>query len=108
MHRDPGRFIEREQSVVFIQHRADETARSGATRQRRWARKSRRGDADAVTHTEPIVGADPLAVHPDFAAPQDAVDVALGNALEAPDEVIIDALPGRLLSNLPPEPRIFT
>ena len=41
-----------------------------------------------------------LAVHPHLAAAQDPVDVALRNALQAGEQVVVDALPGFLLGDL--------
>ena len=42
---------------------------------------------------QPGVGLHPLAVDPNLAAAQDPVDVTFGDALEHPQQEIVDALP---------------
>jgi hypothetical protein len=49
----------------------------------------------------------PAFVHPNFAAAQDAIDVALGHALGDAQQEVVDALSVGLVANLKPCNRIF-
>ena len=78
---------------------------SGAAPRRPAPRSGR--DADLVADRQPGVRTDPLPVHPDLAAAQDPVDVALRHALEDADQEIVDPLPGRLVADRKPGHRIL-
>ena len=55
-------------------------------------RRAHRRQPQPVARFEPVLGPDPAAVHPHFAAAQDAVDVALRHAFQQPRQVVVDAL----------------
>src|SRR5207253_1511425 len=61
-----------------------------------------RRNADAIARGDPLLGFDPLAVDPHLAASQDAIDAALGHALEPCGEIVVDALPGLVLGDVDP------
>src|SRR5206468_3310293 len=52
-----------------------------------------------------VRGLDPLAVDAHLAAPHDAVDAALRHALQARDEIVVDALPRFVFAYLDPAHR---
>ena len=98
MHGEARGLVDREDVLVLEQDRQLERGR------RRLARlalgHADRGDADAVAEGELARGVDPARVHAHLAAAQDAVDVALGNALEVGEQEIVDALAGAALVDL--------
>src|SRR5687768_5250468 len=55
-------------------------------------RDPHRRDAHAIPDLQPVIGLDPSAVDPDLAATQDAIDVALGHALQLAQQEVVDAL----------------
>ena len=79
----------------------DAAGRGRAGLRRRGRRPDRR-DPQLVAGRKPRVRPDLSAVHANLAAAQDPVDVALGNALQDLDEVIVDALPLAVLGHCKP------
>ena len=68
-------------------------------------RRTYRRDAQFIAHRQSHVGSDSLAVEAHFPAAQNAINVALGNAFQARDEVVVDALAGFFLGHLDPAHR---
>ena len=98
---DPGRLVDHQQGVILEQHRKTETAdRRGPV-----THLSRCGDANRrhpqfVAEPQSVFRRNPAAIHPDFPATEDPVNVAFRDALEQPCEVIVDPLPVAFLTNL--------
>jgi hypothetical protein len=65
-------------------------------------RDAYRRHANAIARRDLLRILDSLAVDPDLAAANDPVDVALGNSLEARDQVVVDALAGLVFRHLDP------
>ena len=61
-----------------------------------------RWNADAIACLHASRALHAAAIHPHLAAAQDAVDMALGHALQAGHEEIIEALAGLLLGHVDP------
>src|SRR5258706_2908315 len=61
-----------------------------------------RRQANAIARRDLLRGLHALAVDPDLAAANDPVDVALGNPLEARDQVVVYALAGLVFRHLDP------
>ena len=100
---DTRGLVDDHQVLVLMQNRqslAGErrgSARCAVSRRRRGAH---RRDANPIAGGEPGVRPRPPAVHPDFAGPDDPVDMATRHALQDPDEEIVQALAGRLVADL--------
>ncbi len=93
---EPRRLVDGKQRLVLVEDgQRDRACRPTPGGGRR--RGAHRRNPQVVADGKPGVRPDPLAIDPDLAAAQDAVDMALGHALEHAQEEIIDALPGAAL-----------
>ena len=92
-HEEPGIFVH-----DGVAHDGEQgvgnTRRPGLDRRR----VAQRRQPDFVFGREPVVSLLALAVDPDLAAPQQAVDPAAGHALELAQQEIVEALAGRRLA----------
>jgi len=99
--RHAGRLVDGQQGVVLEQDR-----QCGCGRRPAWAVR-RSGEAHRrhphhVAGGEPRVGAHPALVDPDFAAPDDPVNVTFRDAFQHAEEKIVDPLPGGVVADRQP------
>src|SRR4030042_657005 len=103
MDGETGGLVEHDQRVVLEQYGRDRDAAhdcgAGLPPGRR--RPDRRYP-QLIADDQASLRTDLAAVHPDLAAAQDPVDVALGDALQDLDEVIVDALTLPILAHCKP------
>ena len=98
-----GRLVEGEECVVFVEDGHPEAGGPGG----RHPGAGRRGSPDGrqpddVAQRQPAVRAGTPLVHPHLPAAQDAIDVALGHALEDAGQEVVDALTRRRLVDRDP------
>ena len=90
----PGRFVDRDQRVVFVQDRDREQVERNARRRSVRSPGAHRWNAHVVADREPRVGPHAPAIHAHLAAAQNAVDVTLGHPFQDAQEEIVHPLPG--------------
>src|SRR5579859_510571 len=91
MHGEPRGLVDREQRLVLEE---DGQRKARRRRGRLASGHAYRRNADAIAGGDPVARLHTLAVDTHLAASQDAVDPALGNALEPGGKIVVDALPG--------------
>jgi hypothetical protein len=80
-------------SVVLEQNRRQRDRGVGFGRvPARRRRSADRWNSKLITDVKPSIGCDTPPIHPDLTAAQNSVNVAFGNALQDPGEVVVDAL----------------
>ena len=102
MHRHPGRFVDRHQTVVFQKHRKFTP--------RRWAlgffgdffRNTHGRQTHLVAVFNPGLGRSTAFVDAHFAAADDAVDVGFGHTLQMTHQKVVQSLTGRLFVHQQP------
>jgi hypothetical protein len=106
VHGDPGGLVDNDEHLVFMDYFGLQRRRGAP---RRGARAgAHRGYAQAIPLLQAIFRPHPAAVHPHFAAAQDAVDMALRHPFQPLRQVVVDALAGRFGPHLMPRCEIFT
>src|SRR6185503_15418109 len=95
MHGHSGGFVDRDQPVVLeqdgrLERPCDATTDAGLAR----CREPQRRKSEHVAGGNAHIGTDAPLVEPNLAAAQDPVNVALRNALQMPQQEIVDTLPG--------------
>ena len=98
VNRRTGRFVERNQCIIF------ENDRESLAHRYRWRLENTRREpdwrnAELVPERQPIGWIDALAVGPDLATMQDTINMAFRDALAHPQQEIVDALASLLLAN---------
>jgi hypothetical protein len=99
MHREAGGLVDRDQEIILEEDRQLEV--------RRGLRLAAFGHAhgrhaDAIAGSDLLRCLDALAVDAHLTGAHDPVDVALGHALQAREEVVVDALAGVVLGHVDP------
>ena len=89
MHGDPCRLVNDQQRVVFVN---DGEFEGGDGAGRVGSGNPHRRNAHLVAQLQAVAGINPSFVYADFAAPQNAVNMALGHAFQHTKKVVVDAL----------------
>ena len=102
MDGEPGRLVDHEKRIVFVQDRRLERFRERGTDARCLRRRKRvdRGQTNLVTDRETVAGFYPAPADPNFTPAQHAVDATPGNTAQLSQQKIVDALPRIVLSDL--------
>ena len=93
MYSHAGRFVHHQKVLVF-KHNIKLARRHGSPGLIGFLRQPDRRNPHFIARGQTAVGSGTLFVHAHFAAPDDAVDMALGHAFEQADEKVIQTLPG--------------
>ena len=109
VHRHACGLVDHEQPFVFVKNMRGKLRLRGL--QGAWRRAARGLDGrqpQAVARLQAVLGPHTPAVHPNFPAPQDPVDMAFRDAFEEARQIIVDALGLAFLAHLKPCCGIFT
>ena len=97
MDRQTAGLVDDEQPFVLVDDVVKYRRRPRSVGRLRRRFEAHRRNAHLVAGLELVLGADPASVHPHLATPQQAIDPPPGNARQHPGQIIVDALPGRLV-----------